>query len=70
MAVFLNGANAIRFQVISGSLMACLNLLLSLALTRVMGMSGVIRGSIIAQAIVGLIPSGIYIARFMRRFAL
>jgi len=35
VAVFLNGANAIRFQAICGSLMACLNLLLSIGLTRI-----------------------------------
>jgi len=34
------------------------------------GVSGVIWGSIIAQALVGLISSGIYISRFMRRFTL
>ena len=70
IAVFLNGANAMRFQAICAPLMACLNLPLSIGLTRGVGLSGVIWGSIIAQAIVGIIPSGIYISRFMRRFTL
>ena len=70
IAVFLNGANAMRFQAICAPLMACLNLPLSIGLTRGVGLSGVIWGSIIAQALVGLISSGIYISRFMRRFTL
>jgi O-antigen/teichoic acid export membrane protein len=67
IAVLLNGLNIMRFQAISASLMTCVNLLLSIYLTQVIGISGVIWGSIIAQTFFVLIPSGIYVSRLMRR---
>ena len=70
IAVFLNGANALRFQALCGSLMACANLLLSIVLTRIIGLSGVIWGSIIAQTVLMLVPSSVYISRFMQRLML
>jgi O-antigen/teichoic acid export membrane protein len=67
IAMFLNGANAIRFEAILGSVMACVNLTLSIVLTQILGLSGVIWGSVIAQAVIVLIPSSIYISRFKQR---
>lgn len=70
IAVFLNGANAMKFQAVCASAMACVNLILSIALTRLLGLSGVIWGSIIAQVAVMLIPSAVYISRLMRQLIL
>jgi O-antigen/teichoic acid export membrane protein len=67
IAVFLNGANAMKFQAVCSAVMACVNLLISIILTKIVGLSGVIWGSIIAQAIVVIIPSAIYISRLMRK---
>jgi len=67
MAALLNGANAMRFQAVCAVLMACLNLLLSIILTKSIGLSGVIWGSIIAQVLLVFVPSTVYISRFMQR---
>jgi O-antigen/teichoic acid export membrane protein len=67
IAVFLNGANAMRFQAICASIMACVNLVLSIVLTRMIGLSGVIWGSIIAHSLVIFVPSSIFISRLMQR---
>jgi O-antigen/teichoic acid export membrane protein len=69
IAVFLNGANAMRFQAVIGAIMACVNLALSIALTRILGISGVIWGSIISTALVGLVPSAFYISHRMRQLS-
>jgi O-antigen/teichoic acid export membrane protein len=70
IAVFLNGVNAMRFQAVCAFLMACVNLVLSIILTKSIGLSGVIWGSIIAQTILVLIPSAVYISRLMHGFVL
>ena len=67
-AMFLNGANAMKFQASCATLMACANLALSIVLTRIIGLSGVIWGSIISQTIFVLLPGSVYISRHMRRF--
>jgi O-antigen/teichoic acid export membrane protein len=67
IAVFLNGANAMKFQAVCSAAMACVNVVISIALTKSVGLSGVVWGSIIAQAVVGLIPSAFYISRLLRR---
>jgi O-antigen/teichoic acid export membrane protein len=63
MAMLFNGMNIIRFQVICALLMAGSNLALSIVLTRQIGVSGVIWGSVIAQAVFVLLPGAFYIMR-------
>jgi O-antigen/teichoic acid export membrane protein len=67
IAVFLNGVNAMRFQAICGLIMAGVNVAVSIVLTKMIGLSGVIWGSIIAQSLVVFIPSSILISRLMQR---
>jgi O-antigen/teichoic acid export membrane protein len=60
---FLNGAGVLRFQVITASFMMVANIVFSIALTRAVGLSGVIWGSILAQTIFILIPTWFYMRR-------
>ncbi len=65
IAMLLNGANVIRFQVVCVLLMTASNLFLSILLTHEIGVSGVVWGSVVPQTILVLIPSLIYIQRLL-----
>jgi O-antigen/teichoic acid export membrane protein len=65
LAMFLNGTGVIRLQALLSVFMAIANLLLSIYLTRRIGISGVIYGSILAQIAVILIPFALYLPRLM-----
>lgn len=67
MSSFLNGAGVLRFQAIAAVLMMIANVVFSIVLTRVVGLSGVIWGSIFSQIIFILIPTWIYINYMFRR---
>jgi O-antigen/teichoic acid export membrane protein len=69
IAMLLNGANVIRFQVVCAIGMAIGNLILSILLTREIGVSGVIWGSVISQSAFVLFPSMFYIVRLFSRLA-
>ncbi len=61
LAMFLNGAQILRFQVIVAVVMTTVNLLLSIYLTINIGVAGVIWGSVIAYSIFLLVPTGLYL---------
>lgn len=67
---FLNGAGVLRFQAAAAVLMMVANLALSIYLTRVVGLSGVVWGSVLSQLIFILIPTWIYIQYLFSRGAL
>ena len=67
ISALLNGIRILKFQAVTWSLMAIVNLCVSIVLTRSIGISGVIYGSIIAQILFILIPSFWYIPRAMRK---
>ena len=66
VAMVLNGLSIIRFQVFLGLGSAVVNLVLSILLTRRLGVSGVVWGSI-AQSVIILVPSYIVIIRVLHR---
>lgn len=67
MAMYLNGANALGFQAVCATVMMVVNLALSIALTRAIGISGPAWGSVIAQVVVVLLPSALYIRWTFKR---
>ena len=67
IAMLLNGAQVMRFQVITVVLMATANIVLSIALTSRIGISGVVWGSIIAYSVFALIPVMFYLPRLFDR---
>lgn len=67
VAMFLNGANAILFQVIFALTMSVAALGLKITLAREIGLPGVIWGTIIAYVIFSLIPFVIYVPRLLAR---
>lgn len=67
LATLLNGSGIIRFQIVCSVLMGIANVLLSIYLVRVWGVSGVVWGSIIAQTVFIIIPSTIYIPRLLNK---
>ncbi len=69
MAMFLNGAGKVRFQVVTATAMAVTNLMLSIHLTHLIGVPGPIWGSVISYAIVLLVPTFFYVRRLLGRYA-
>jgi len=67
LAMFLNGVGAIRFQAICATAMMVTNIVLSIALTKAVGMEGVVLGSIAAQTVCTLVPCSIYARRVLAR---
>jgi len=64
LAVFLCGMRAMRFQVVCSITTAIANLVLSIVLTRRLGVSGVVWGSLVAQFGGVLVPSAIFVMRW------
>jgi len=69
LAMFLNGANVIAFQVQTAILMAVFNLVLSIGLVQVIGLPGPIYGTVLAQIVFILIPSAVYVPRLFARYS-
>jgi O-antigen/teichoic acid export membrane protein len=69
VAMYLNGANALRFQAVCATMMMVANLLLSVALTRTIGISGPAWGSVIAQIVFVLLPCGVYLRTTFKRLS-
>jgi O-antigen/teichoic acid export membrane protein len=67
VAMLLNGAQVMRFQVVTAVLMATANILLSVALTARIGVAGVVWGSVIAFTVFSLIPVALYLPRLFTR---
>lgn len=67
VAMLLNGAQVMRFQVVVALLMATANILLSIVLTSRIGVAGVVWGSIIAYSAFELIPVAVFLPRLFAR---
>lgn len=65
VAMLLNGMNAVKFQIVCATAMALTNIGLSIVLVRLIGISGAVYGSAIAQFCFVLIPSFFYLRRFL-----
>lgn len=61
VGVFLNGANVIRFQVLTAALMAPSSLLAKILLAGVIGLPGIVWGMILAYLIFTAVPIAVYI---------
>jgi len=70
LAMLLNGANVIAFQAVLAVLMAACNVAVSIFLVARIGVSGAIYGSIVAQALFGLLPLAWYVPRLLARIRL
>lgn len=69
LAMFLNGADVVAFQVVTALCMAVANLALSIGLVRLIGLPGPIFGTLIAQLMFILLPSLLYLPRLFARLA-
>ena len=67
VSVLLNGVQAMRFQVVTASLMATASVLLSIALTSRIGIAGVVWGGAIAIVVFELFPMAVYVPRLLAR---
>ena len=70
LGAFLNGAGILRFQAFAAVLMMIANVVFSIGLTRWLGLSGVVWGSVWSQIIFILIPMWFYLRRWFNRGAL
>jgi O-antigen/teichoic acid export membrane protein len=67
LAMLLNAANVIGFQILFAVLMATTNVVISVFLVTKIGVAGAVYGSIIAQVVFVLIPFAWYIPRLLAR---
>lgn len=67
LGAFLNGSGILRFQAIAAVLMMLANVGFSILLTRVLGLSGVVWGSVLSQVVCILAPLWIYLHYRFRR---
>jgi O-antigen/teichoic acid export membrane protein len=65
LAMFLNGIGFLRVQAVCAVLMAVSNVILSIVLTRKIGVSGVIYGSIMSQVLFSVVPYCFYFPRLL-----
>lgn len=65
--VLLNGAQAMRFQISVWVLMAVLNIIVSIRLASLTGVTGVALGSALVTVIVLIVPAVIYLPRLLRQ---
>ena len=65
IAMLFNGANALKFQVVTASLMAIANLATSITLAYLIGLPGVILGTVITALLFDLIPCAFYVPRLL-----
>ena len=70
ISMFLNGTRVIRLQAVFTGFMIAANLALSIVLTRRVGISGVLWGTIIAQTTCFLIPVLVVVRRSLSRASL
>jgi O-antigen/teichoic acid export membrane protein len=63
LAMFLNGIGAMRFQALAATAMMIVNVALSITLTKLIGVSGVTWGSVLAQVACVLVPTWFYLHR-------
>jgi O-antigen/teichoic acid export membrane protein len=63
IAMFLNGANVIKFQIVCAILMAVMNLAASIFLVQRIGVAGPVYGSAIAWSLFSLLPAMFFIPR-------
>ncbi|MHB1132148.1 MAG: lipopolysaccharide biosynthesis protein [Chloroflexota bacterium] len=70
LAMFLNGANIIRFQVVSATLMACAAIVLKITLAQNMGVAGIVWGTVAAYTAFTAIPLAVYLPRILQSFQL
>ena len=66
-AALLNGANVVGFQAACAVIMAIANVAISILLVQRIGVAGAVWGSVIAQAVFGLLPQLWYVRRLLRR---
>ena len=65
VAMFLNGANALRIQVVCTLPMCAGALIIKVFLARSIGLSGIIWGTVVAQSVFIVIPITVYVRRLL-----
>jgi len=66
VAVFYYGLSIMRFQLVVVPLASLVNITLSVYLTRHVGIPGVVYGSVLSQIFIFLIPSALYLRRYLK----
>lgn len=65
-AALMNGLGVIKFQAVASVAMAAVNITLSIWLVQMIGVSGVIWGSVLSLALILYLPSALYLRKYFR----
>lgn len=66
LAMYMNGAHILRFQVVTSLAMGITNVPLSIVFTQHLGVSGPVLGTVVAQTVCTLVPCAIFLPRHLR----
>jgi O-antigen/teichoic acid export membrane protein len=66
IGMFLNGLSVVRFQVILAIVGSIANVLISVYLTRRIGIPGVVYGTILSQFFIGFVPYYVFVRRYIK----
>jgi hypothetical protein len=67
--MLMNGAAVVKFQIVTALLMGAVNLTLSILLVQVVGVAGVVYGTVLALTFFSLLPAVFYLPRIFERLA-
>lgn len=65
-AALMNGLSVIKFQTIASVAMAAVNIMLSIWLVNIIGVSGVVWGSVLSLTLILYLPSTLYLRQYFR----
>ena len=65
LATIMNGLGLLKFQAITGCIMALTNIIVSIYLVGAIGSSGVVYGSVISLVVMSYVPSYIYVKYYL-----
>ncbi len=65
-AALMNGLGVIKFQTVASVVMAAVNIMLSIWFVQIIGVSGVIWGSVLSLALILYLPSALYLRKYFR----
>ena len=69
LAVFLNGMEILRPQLIIAAVTTMFNLIITISLVPLIGVSGAVWGSVLAYAVFALLPSFLLVRKSINSFA-
>jgi apolipoprotein N-acyltransferase len=66
LAMFLNGANVVKFQAVCAAFMSISALFAKIAFAKLIGIAGIPWGTVLAYSVFSAVPLAVYVPRLLR----